>query len=373
MSDWWEMSAVLTDLEYDEGEEDGGQESYEIGVATGWLSPFSAPVLSEMVDLCCHCHQPAGTDAALCADCDDHVCVLHQRHVGGAARCPICAQYAAHAPIRRTGAPQANVVRALWTWGSMHGALPDDMDPAAVGAIGESSALRVAGLASDWLVRAWLPCWLDAVSMHEHARALRSGADPSKILGLVEPQLEARCEGHAEFYPAELEAATGDARALSVSTAARAALDAVLVSEHDARCVAIRVLEVGVSAVAMAAVEGHDLEREREALRASAQALLSRMCLAVMGFHIAELRASQVRKIRRAIPRKLRWQILERDGRACVYCGRKAPEVKLEVDHITAVANGGTNDPSNLATACEDCNGGKSKTPLATPLEVDPT
>jgi hypothetical protein len=34
--------------------------------------------------------------------------------------------------------------------------------------------------------------------------------------------------------------------------------------------------------------------------------------------------------------------------------------VKLTVDHVTPVALGGSDDPTNLVTACADCNGGKS-------------
>lgn len=56
---------------------------------------------------------------------------------------------------------------------------------------------------------------------------------------------------------------------------------------------------------------------------------------------------------------KLRWQILERDAYTCQYCGQFAPNVVLEVDHKTAVADGGTNDPSNLVTSCRSCNQGK--------------
>jgi hypothetical protein len=57
---------------------------------------------------------------------------------------------------------------------------------------------------------------------------------------------------------------------------------------------------------------------------------------------------------------KLRWQILERDRYVCQYCGQGAPDVKLEVDHKIALADGGTNDPSNLVTSCWACNRGKS-------------
>lgn len=59
------------------------------------------------------------------------------------------------------------------------------------------------------------------------------------------------------------------------------------------------------------------------------------------------------------ISKKLRFEILRRDGSACRYCGRCAPEVRIEVDHIVPVALGGTNDLLNLVAACEDCNSGK--------------
>lgn len=54
-----------------------------------------------------------------------------------------------------------------------------------------------------------------------------------------------------------------------------------------------------------------------------------------------------------------RYAILERDDFTCQYCGRKAPDVALEVDHIIPVSNGGTNNPSNLKTACFECNSQK--------------
>jgi hypothetical protein len=39
--------------------------------------------------------------------------------------------------------------------------------------------------------------------------------------------------------------------------------------------------------------------------------------------------------------------------------------VILQVDHIVAVANGGSNGQANLATACQECNSGKSAVPLS--------
>lgn len=57
---------------------------------------------------------------------------------------------------------------------------------------------------------------------------------------------------------------------------------------------------------------------------------------------------------------RLRFAILERDAFTCRYCGRKAPDVELHVDHVVAIARGGTNEPENLVTSCADCNLGKA-------------
>ena len=57
---------------------------------------------------------------------------------------------------------------------------------------------------------------------------------------------------------------------------------------------------------------------------------------------------------------RLRFLILERDAFTCRYCGRKAPDVELHVDHAIALADGGTDTADNLVTACRDCNLGKS-------------
>jgi hypothetical protein len=43
-------------------------------------------------------------------------------------------------------------------------------------------------------------------------------------------------------------------------------------------------------------------------------------------------------------------------------CGQSAPDVKLQIDHVIPEALGGRDDPSNLVTACRDCNAGKSST-----------
>lgn len=61
-----------------------------------------------------------------------------------------------------------------------------------------------------------------------------------------------------------------------------------------------------------------------------------------------------------AVSKRLRYEILRRDDHTCRYCGAKAPDVPLRVDHVTPVALGGGDTPDNLVTACEPCNSGKS-------------
>jgi hypothetical protein len=63
-----------------------------------------------------------------------------------------------------------------------------------------------------------------------------------------------------------------------------------------------------------------------------------------------------------AVSKRTRYEVLRRDNHACRYCGAAAPHATLTVDHVTPVALGGGDDPSNLVAACRDCNAGKSST-----------
>lgn len=56
---------------------------------------------------------------------------------------------------------------------------------------------------------------------------------------------------------------------------------------------------------------------------------------------------------------KQRFEIFKRDNFTCQYCGKKSPEVILEVDHIIPIAEGGKSNQENLTTACFACNRGK--------------
>lgn len=65
---------------------------------------------------------------------------------------------------------------------------------------------------------------------------------------------------------------------------------------------------------------------------------------------------------RKPVSKKLRFEVFKRDSFCCQYCGRSAPDVILEVDHLKPVAEGGKNTMLNLITSCRDCNRGKGKT-----------
>ncbi|MFJ9101360.1 HNH endonuclease [Streptomyces sp. NPDC102405] len=72
-----------------------------------------------------------------------------------------------------------------------------------------------------------------------------------------------------------------------------------------------------------------------------------------------------------AVSKRLRYEILRRDSHTCRYCGASAPDVPLRVDHVTPVALGGTDEPSNLVTSCEPCNSGKSSATVDAAVVAD--
>lgn len=61
-----------------------------------------------------------------------------------------------------------------------------------------------------------------------------------------------------------------------------------------------------------------------------------------------------------AVTKRARFEVLKRDAHTCQYCGEKAPDVTLHIDHVIPVSLGGTDDPGNLVAACKDCNLGKA-------------
>ena len=73
---------------------------------------------------------------------------------------------------------------------------------------------------------------------------------------------------------------------------------------------------------------------------------------------------------RKPISKKIRFEVFKRDNFTCQYCGKSAPDVVLEIDHINPVKNGGDNNIMNLITSCFDCNRGKGKRKLTENEEI---
>lgn len=67
---------------------------------------------------------------------------------------------------------------------------------------------------------------------------------------------------------------------------------------------------------------------------------------------------------RKPLSKRTRFEVFKRDDFQCRYCGARAPSVLLHIDHVVAIANGGTNSIENLISACETCNLGKAARPL---------
>lgn len=65
------------------------------------------------------------------------------------------------------------------------------------------------------------------------------------------------------------------------------------------------------------------------------------------------------------LSKRTRFAVFKRDEFTCQYCGATPPNAVLEVDHIEPVAEGGSDDESNLVTACFPCNRGKAAIPLS--------
>ena len=85
--------------------------------------------------------------------------------------------------------------------------------------------------------------------------------------------------------------------------------------------------------------------------------------------------------IERSISPQLRSEILERNGFTCQQCGSAAGDpdpynpgrkVRLHVDHIIPISQGGTDDRDNLKALCSTCNQGKHniQAPSETALNI---
>jgi len=66
------------------------------------------------------------------------------------------------------------------------------------------------------------------------------------------------------------------------------------------------------------------------------------------------------------IRREKRLAIYLRDGLACAYCGTAVEDgAQLSLDHLTPHSHGGSNDATNLVTACRTCNSARGNRSVA--------
>lgn len=70
-------------------------------------------------------------------------------------------------------------------------------------------------------------------------------------------------------------------------------------------------------------------------------------------------KVKQFKKVQSKRRLAFRFEILNRDNFTCQYCGQKAPDVVLEIDHIFPKSKGGINAQENYKTSCRVCDIGK--------------
>ncbi len=63
---------------------------------------------------------------------------------------------------------------------------------------------------------------------------------------------------------------------------------------------------------------------------------------------------------RKPTPPGLRYDVLARANFTCQACGEKVPKIRLEIDHIIPVSQGGLTVSENLQALCVACNRGKA-------------
>jgi hypothetical protein len=75
--------------------------------------------------------------------------------------------------------------------------------------------------------------------------------------------------------------------------------------------------------------------------------------------------SSRSERLRKPLSPRLRFDVLRRDNFTCRYCGRRAPDVVIEVDHVEPYSVVREHLIENLVAACIDCNRGKGARGLA--------
>ncbi len=79
--------------------------------------------------------------------------------------------------------------------------------------------------------------------------------------------------------------------------------------------------------------------------------------------HMLEAKGGKTRLVRETIPSSVRRKVYERDSYTCSFCGLKgkgsihSEKIKgFAIDHVVAVAKGGSSKVENLQVLCRPCN-----------------
>lgn len=77
-----------------------------------------------------------------------------------------------------------------------------------------------------------------------------------------------------------------------------------------------------------------------------------------------------IAKVARHSMAKARAALVERDGRACFYCGQDMPNDDMTVEHLVSRDKGGPNHMDNLALVHERCNREADNLPLVEKIRL---
>lgn len=74
-----------------------------------------------------------------------------------------------------------------------------------------------------------------------------------------------------------------------------------------------------------------------------------------------------------SIPPRVRLRVIDRQQGRCAHCDRKLGMAgeRIDIDHITALANGGEHAEPNLQALCAPCHGLKTGADVAEKARVD--
>ena len=90
--------------------------------------------------------------------------------------------------------------------------------------------------------------------------------------------------------------------------------------------------------------------------------LVCTVALLVTDFLIMVMRSTRKDERRIKATDRINWrkglknELMRRQSNTCVYCGARRIARSMDIDHMTPIVRGGSNDDSNLQVICRPCN-----------------